>query len=101
MFPTTEMTAKLVHMHCRVPSGKITTREHLLRDPLHENTNGVFNSAGAGYFVQPNEYTEIIATLFNGGTFLTKGKRILKKKTVNEIFSNQIRDMPNFGRQEI
>lgn len=88
-------------MHYRDPSGKITTREHVLRRSLYDDTEGVFNSAGAGCFAQPSEYTKIIATLLNNGTSPTTGKQILKKETVDEMFSNQIPDMPNFGRNEI
>jgi hypothetical protein len=46
---------------------------------------------------QSSEYTKTIATLLNNGTSPTTGKQILKKETVDEMFSNQIPDMPNFG----
>jgi hypothetical protein len=53
------------------------------------------------HIAQPSEYTKIIATLLNDGTSPATGKQILKKATVDEMFSNQIPNMPNFGRQEI
>jgi len=53
------------------------------------------------HIAQPSEYTKIIAMLLNDGTSPTTGKQILKKGTVDEMFSNQIPNMPNFGRQEI
>jgi CubicO group peptidase (beta-lactamase class C family) len=101
MFPSAEMKEKLAHMHSRAPSGKITTREHPLRRSLYDDTTRVFNSAGAGCFAQPSEYAKIIATLLNNGTSPTTGKQILRKETVEEMFSNQIPDMPNFARNEI
>ena len=44
---------------------------------------------------------EIIATLLNDGLSPTTGNRILKTETVQEMFRNQIPDMPNFGREPI
>lgn len=45
--------------------------------------------------------TEILATLLNDGTSPTTGAQILSKETVDEMFSNQIPHMPDFGRQYI
>jgi len=102
MFPTAEMKSKLAHMHARDKDGNITEREHLQLAPLKASSpDGIFNSAGAGCFAQPSEYTKIIATLLNDGTSPTTGKQILKKATVDEMFSNQIPEFPNFGRQPI
>ncbi|KAL2074831.1 hypothetical protein VTL71DRAFT_8610 [Oculimacula yallundae] len=104
-FPNESMKNNLAHMHQRYPDGHITTREHLLRRPLYANTESqvkeTFNSAGAGLFAQPREYVKVIATLLNNGTSPTTGKQILKKETVDEMFSNQIPDKPNFGREAI
>ncbi|KAG4416232.1 hypothetical protein IFR04_010635 [Cadophora malorum] len=104
-FPPQSMKDNLAHMHQRYPDGHITTREHLLRGPLYANTpeqqKNIFNSAGAGLFAQPREYVKIIATLLNNGTSPNTGKQILKAETVNEMFSNQIPNMPNFGREAI
>lgn len=104
-FPNQEMKSHLAHMHQRYPDGHLTTREHLLRRPLYENSDAqkksIFNSAGAGLFAQPREYVKIIATLLNDGTCPKTGAKILKKETVEEMFTNQIPSMPNFGRQPI
>jgi len=103
MFPSTEMKAKLAHMHSRDSSGNITTREHLQRRPLYANLDkkDIFNSAGAGCFAQPSEYAKIIATLLNDGTSPTTGAKILESKTVDAMFANQIPEMPDFARQGI
>jgi CubicO group peptidase (beta-lactamase class C family) len=104
-FPTQEMKEHLAHMHQRYPDGHIRTREHLLRKPLYELSDAekkeTLNSAGAGIFAQPREYVKIIATLLNNGTSPTTGAQILKPKTVDEMFTNQIPEMPNFGREPI
>jgi CubicO group peptidase (beta-lactamase class C family) len=77
----------------------------LQRAPLLNNTpqqqKEIFNSAGAGCFAQPREYTKIIATLLNDGISPTTKARILKPETVDLMFSNQIPNMPNFGREKI
>lgn len=45
--------------------------------------------------------SEILATLLNDGTSPITNKQILKPETVKEMFTNQIPQFPNFGRQEI
>ena len=44
---------------------------------------------------------EILATLLNDGTSPTTGAQILSAKSVDEMFTNQIPKMPDFGRQYI
>jgi len=119
MFPTLEMKSRLAHMHQK-ENGKIRGRDHILRRPLiceEDQVKDVYNSAGAGCFARPLEYcrrlfealadfradssTEIIAALLNDGQSPTTGNRILEAATVQEMFSNQIPHMPNFGRQGI
>ena len=62
MIPTPEMRSKLVHMHARDGNGNLTTREHLLRQPLMIDPgdkaaeDNLFNSGGAGLFAKPQEY---------------------------------------------
>ncbi|KAH8602484.1 beta-lactamase/transpeptidase-like protein [Bisporella sp. PMI_857] len=101
MVPSDEMKGNLVHLHQRNVDGTVTTREHLLRAPLYPDANKstIFNSAGGGCFAQPSEYTKIIATLLNNGTSPTTRAQILKPETVEEMFSNQIPEMPDFARQ--
>lgn len=102
-FPDKEMLSRLAHMHYRNPEGKISTREHLHRAPLitkpgSQEQRAILNSAGAGLFAEPKEYTKIIATLLNDGASPLTGARILKPATVEEMFRNQIPEFPNFGR---
>lgn len=88
--------------------------------------SGVFNSGGAGMYAKPQEYTsestshhsqrrppgntgngkannikEVLAVLLNDGTCPRTGTQILRKETVDEMFTNQIPNFPNFGRQGI
>ncbi|KAF1921503.1 beta-lactamase/transpeptidase-like protein [Ampelomyces quisqualis] len=104
MFPTAEMKKKLALMHQRKPDGTLIARDHLLRKPLvaeSDEIKDVFNSAGAGAFSKPSDYAQIIATLLNNGTSPTTKKQILKKETVDLMFTNQIEQFPDFGRQGI
>jgi hypothetical protein len=44
-------------------------------------------------------FLELIALLLNNGTSPTTGAQILKPSTVDEMFTNQIPDFPQFARQ--
>ncbi|GIK00368.1 hypothetical protein Aspvir_004391 [Aspergillus viridinutans] len=111
MFAPASMKEKLIHMNQRDPQGHISGREHLFRRPLtvqtSEDIKTCFNSGGAGCFAKPQEYchrlllAEILATLLNDGTSPITGKRILDKATVEEMFRNQIPNLPNFAAQGI
>lgn len=104
MFPTEEMKKKLAFMNHRKHDGTLIPRDHLLRKPLVVSSEGakdVLNSAGAGAFSKPSDYAQIIATLLNDGTSPTTGKQILKKETVDLMFTNQVEKFPDFGRQGI
>ncbi|KAH7067549.1 beta-lactamase/transpeptidase-like protein [Paraphoma chrysanthemicola] len=104
MFPTTDMKKRLALMHQRKSDGSLIGRDHLLRKPLvveSADVKTVFNSAGAGAFSKPSDYAQIIATLLNNGTSPTTGAQILKKETVDQMFTNQIPEFPEFGRQGI
>lgn len=102
-FPTQENINRLAHMHQRSPEGKVSEREHLLTAPLKSPSaaeqKNILNSAGAGIFAQPREYVKIIATLLNNGTSPNTKAQILKPETVDQMFTNQIPEMPQFGRQ--
>ncbi|KAH7083687.1 beta-lactamase/transpeptidase-like protein [Paraphoma chrysanthemicola] len=104
MFPTPDMKKRLALMHQRKSDGSLIGRDHLLRKPLvveSADVKSVFNSAGAGAFSKPSDYAQIIATLLNNGTSPTTGAQILKKETVDQMFTNQIPEFPDFGRQGI
>ncbi|PGH17761.1 hypothetical protein AJ79_00902 [Helicocarpus griseus UAMH5409] len=102
MLPPAEMKAKLAYMHSRNPDGTLTQRDHLLRWPLlaknKEETKGMLNSGGAGCFANPQDYLDILTTLLNDGVSPKTGQRILAKSTVDQMFENQIPQMPHFGR---
>lgn len=130
MFPTEGMKKEMAHMHIRSP-GKSTTHFCLLsslggpaikrvvsrgqnNDPprrpfapppslcaSQEDKDSSFHSGGAGCFAKPSEYCQIIATLLNDGTHPKTGNQIFKPETVEEMFTNQIPETPNFGRQGI
>lgn len=127
MFPTQNMKDKLAHMHTRNPDGTISRFDHIQRRPLivdtEEQVKECFNSGGAGCFAKPQEYcrtfsfpaitspfspshllndkAEILATLLNDGTSPKTGAQLLQKSTVDLMFTNQIPEFPQFGRQGI
>lgn len=108
MFPTDDMKSKLAYFHHRdLKSGKLSLAPdgHLNRAPLVAKTDAekdaVFQQGGAGCFARPSQYAQIISVLLNDGVHAPTGNRILKKETVDAMFTNQIPDMPNFGRVPI
>ena len=46
-------------------------------------------------------FSEILATLLNGGTSPTTSHQLLQPSTVDEMFTNQIPQFPDFGRQGV
>ncbi|KAF4449512.1 hypothetical protein F53441_7225, partial [Fusarium austroafricanum] len=107
MFPGKDMRSKIAHMHQRESDGKLRVRDHLQRMPQiidPDNASeaaSVFHSGGAGMFAQPQEYGKVISMLLNGGTCPKTGAQILKKETVDLMFTNSIEKFPNFSRQAI
>lgn len=107
MIPTHEMRQKLAYMNHRSPDGSLRPRDHLMRTPTVVDLDNeaevarVFNSGGAGMFAKPQDYCRIIAVLLNNGTCPKTSTQILRKETVDEMFTNQIPQMPNYSRQGI
>ena len=128
LFPNDQMKSRLAYMHSKDAKGVIHGQKHTFRLPLlieEKDIPSAYNSAGAGGFAQPSEYCgmmlinishthsymsiwlatdgaiAILAALLNDGLSPTTGNRILKPETVSEMFTNQIPQFPNFGRQSI
>lgn len=103
MLPTQEMKEKLVFMHQRLPSGKLVPRDHLMRRPLvvQEQKDRIFHNGGGGIFAKPQEYCRVLSVLLNNGTCPRTGGKLLEPATVEEMFKNQIPQLPQFGRQEM
>lgn len=107
MFPTDDMKSKLAYMHHRNPNtGKLelAVDGHLNRAPLVATTDeekaAVFQQGGAGCFARPSQYAQIISVLLNDGVHAPTGHRLLKKETIDLMFTNQVKD-PNYSRQGI
>ncbi|EME87206.1 uncharacterized protein MYCFIDRAFT_53845 [Pseudocercospora fijiensis CIRAD86] len=105
MLPTKEMKQNLAYMHQRWPgSSEVEERDHIYREPLLAETEAekkrLFHSGGAGAYAKPTEYVQVLATLLNNGQG-PNGARILNPETVDEMFTNQIPEHPNFARQGI
>ncbi|KAL4870722.1 hypothetical protein BDV12DRAFT_207415 [Aspergillus spectabilis] len=107
MIPSREMRQRLAYMHYREHDGTLRTRDHLLRTPLVVDLNNetevsrVFNSGGAGMFAKPQDYSRILSVLLNDGTCPRTGTQLLRKETVESMFTNQIPYFPNYSRQSI
>ncbi|KAG6359671.1 hypothetical protein INS49_013194 [Diaporthe citri] len=105
MIPTPEMKSKMAYMNHRESDGTLRPRDHLARLPAavssKEEAERCFNSGGGGMFAQPREYCKILAVLLNDGRCPKTGAEILKPSTITEMFTNQIPDFPDFGRQPI
>lgn len=108
MFPTTDMKAKLAYMHSRdLRTGelKLAIDGHLNHAPLVATTqaekDAVFQQGGAGCFARPKQYAQIISVLLNDGVHAPTNTRLLKKETVDAMFTNQIPEFPGFARQGI
>lgn len=104
MFPGPEMVNKLAYMNKRSPDGKLSANEagHINRKSLYaktkEEVDTTFNAGGAGLFARPVEYLQVVATLLNDGKHAPSGAQLLKKETVDEMFTNQIPEFPDYGR---
>ncbi|KAL6719174.1 hypothetical protein ACLMJK_003411 [Lecanora helva] len=104
MFPTPPMKHRLAHMNQKTPHQPIRSRDHPCRRPLYSTPAEhptIYNSAGAGLFARPAEYAQILATLLNDGVSPTTGARILSQRSIDEMFTNQIPQFPDFGRKGI
>ncbi|KAJ5805720.1 beta-lactamase/transpeptidase-like protein [Penicillium pulvis] len=107
MLPNHEMRRRLAYMNSRSPDGSLRARDHPLRAPLvvdldnEAEVTRVFNSGGAGMFAKPQEYCKVLAVLLNDGTCPKTGSKLLSKETVDEMFSNQIPQFPNYSRSGI
>lgn len=108
MFPTADMKSQLAYMHTRdLHTGdlKLAIDGHLNRAPLVAETqaqrDAVFQQGGAGCFARPNQYAQIISVLLNDGVHAPTGTRLLRKETVDAMFTNQIPEFPDFARQPI
>lgn len=99
--PTQSMKDRTVTCSFRTPKGNLV--------PLPRNSSRAQNSnegwaasgyqfGGSGLYSNPSEYIKLFSTMLNKGVSPHTGKRILSEKSVDEIFTNQIPHMPNFGR---
>lgn len=105
MIPSKDMRNRLAFMHTKSADGKLAPRDHVLQAPLVIDPDNkadvaqIFNSGGAGMFAKPQDYCKVLAVLLNDGTCPKTGTQILRKETVDEMFTNQVPQFPNFSRQ--
>jgi len=105
MFPTKSMKAKLAYMNYRSPDGQLHRRDHLHRRPL------IVESAEIS---KPHLIVVAQAVMRNHKGMLRSwlhflmmaphlelANKFCERKTVDEMFRNQIPQFPDFGRQGI
>lgn len=103
MFPAPEMLSRLWFMNKCASNGKVSLNEygHLNQSQFLAHTpeekKVLFNHGGHGLFGRPSEYLQIISMLLNNDTHPKMGNKILEKETVDEMFTNQIPQFPDFG----
>ncbi|KAK9311008.1 beta-lactamase/transpeptidase-like protein [Lipomyces starkeyi] len=100
IIPTGNMKKHLVKMSYRLPDGTVIGIDHYLKDSLSDDASAlrpVYHSAGAGLFAAPAEYCKILMAIANDGACAIRGTRILEKESVDEMFKNQVPDIPYFG----
>lgn len=94
MVPSEDMKKRMAHLHQRTADG-------LKQTPHHYSFEAPFESFGAGYFAKGSEYTKVLAMLLNDGVSATTGSRVLSQKAVQDMFTNQIPQWPDYGRRPI
>jgi len=106
MLPPASMISNLATMHQRWPGSSVSSeRDHVYAAPLLAKTNEeksrILQSGGAGCFAKPSEYVKVLAMLLNDGVSPITQEKVLERSTVEDMFSNQIPQFPEFGRQGI
>ncbi|KAB8261674.1 beta-lactamase/transpeptidase-like protein [Aspergillus pseudonomiae] len=102
MIPSTHMKERLVGLWHRSAGGRLVPRDYPLNKPLDaKEAAEVFHSGGAGLFGSIREFSKILATLLNDGRSPQTGQQILSPGTVEEMFSNQIHQHPDFARRPL
>lgn len=102
--PSSSMRSNLVTVSQTLPDGTAEDTDHLCRRAIRHAELGekdIFHAGGGGGFANPGEYCRILAALLNDGLSPTTQNRILSKHSVDEMFTNQIKNFPDFGRQGI
>ncbi|EEA21903.1 hypothetical protein TMatcc_008670 [Talaromyces marneffei ATCC 18224] len=101
-FPGADMKRRLAYMHRREEDGSLHVTDHLYRFALMEkkaSDSGAeerFCSGGAGCFGTIGDYCKIIAVLLNNGTCPKTKAQILKPETVDEMYKDQLPDLPRY-----
>jgi len=103
LIPTDSMKKELAYMHQRWPgSSEAEERDHIYREPIiaetEEEKKRLFQSGGGGAYARPTDYVQILAALLNDGKSPTTGAQILKPETVEAMWENQVKEMPDFAR---
>lgn len=111
--PTQRMRENMVTLVQHTPDGAFDDTDHLARRAIWHSAQcaeaqaagvsppPIFHAGGAGCFATPADYSKILATLLNDGVSPHTGARILETKTVHEMFTNQLPQFPNLGRQGV
>lgn len=96
-----KMKSKLACLHFRAPeTGDLAVAAHQELDPEPGSVKEAESThyGGHGLWGQPTECAKSLGMLLGNGTCPITTAQLLKAETVDEIFTNQIPSMPDFGR---
>lgn len=99
--PTESMKSQAVSISFRTKTGSLVPAPSLNQRPLSENqdwANSSFQYGGSGLYARPNQFIKLCAMLLNDGVSPHTHSRILSRASVDAMFTNQIPQWPNFGR---
>lgn len=91
--PIPDMRKRMTKMHTRGGSdftGKVIPRNHPIPVFEGETPENYFHSGGGGLLSTVQDYTKLLATIVNDGVSPYTGNQILKKETIDTMFTNQI-----------
>lgn len=100
--PNDDLKKRTVTLSFRKPHGGLIASRRLQHRAQSEDRDyalGGVQYGGAGLYAVPAQYIKLLATLLNDGVSPHTGNRILSKETVDLVFTNQIPQWPNFGRE--
>lgn len=100
--PNKSMKERIITMSTRLKDGSLEPLPRNAVKALNENPKIAAASqqyGGSGLYSRPLEFSKLLVALLNNGVSPHTGRRILSKEMVKEMFTNQIPDSPNFGRE--
>lgn len=100
--PNESMKERIVTVSARGKDGTLKPTPRNTARVLNKNpkiSGAAQQYGGSGLYTSPLEFSKLFVVLLNDGVSPQTGNRILSKEMVSEMFTNQIPQYPNFGRE--